>query len=186
MSEAYAGKARAFMSLQNYREALKVIEDAIKTFQNDPELYYIRGLLNFQRAKPVLAIEDYTKALSINAEWNTCQVLLNRGVANEALLNTDQAIEDFTKAIAADPNQVGAYTARGNALYNTARYKDATDDFKKAETLTPDNSVIIYNIGMSYFKDGDKATACKYFQKSCSLENNNACKMVVLNCSDRK
>lgn len=186
MTEAYAGKARALMGLQNYKDAMKVAEDAIKNLKDDPELYYVRGLLNYQRGKLILAIEDYTKVLSLNADWNTCQVFLNRGLANDALQRSELALLDFTSAIKADPNNASAYVARGNVLYNIAKYQKSAEDFKKADILTPDNPVIIYNVGMAYYKDNDKVSACKYFQKSCSLGNNNACKMVVLNCSDRK
>ena len=186
MTEAYAGKARALMGLQNYKDAIKVTEDALKKFRNNPELYYIRGMLNYQRGKPMLAIGDYNKVLSLNANWNTCQVFLNRGIANDALQQSDQAIQDFTKAILADPNYAGGYIARGNVLYNVGKYQQAVEDFKKAEILNPDNPVITYNIGMAYYKDEDRAAACKFFQKSCSQGNNNACKMVALNCSDRK
>ena len=186
MTEAYSGKARALMNLQNYKDAMKVTEDALKIFQDDPELYYIRGLLNYQRGKPMLSVDDYDKVLSINADWNTCQVFLNRGIANDALQKPDNAIQDFTKAIIADPNNAGGYIARGNILYDIASYLEAADDFKKAEILSPDNSVITYNIGMSYYKVNDRTSACKYFQKSCSQGNSNACKMIVMNCSDRK
>ena len=184
MIEAHAGKARALMGMQNYKDALKVIEDAIKTsFRNDPELHYIRGLLNYQRGNYKLAIDDYDKSLLIDANWNPYQLFLNRGLANEAFLKPDLAVQDFTKAITADPNNAGAFIARGNTLYNLAKYKEAVDDFLKAEVLNPDNSVISYNIGMSYYKGDDKASACKYFQKSCSQGNSNACRMVVVNCS---
>ena len=184
MTEAYAGKARAYMGMQNYKDALKVIEDAIKTaFRNDPELYYIRGLLNYQRGNHKLAIDDYDKSLSIDANWNAYQVFLNRGIANDAFSKPDLAVQDFTRAIMADPNNAGGYIARGNILYNTAKYREAVDDFIKAEVLNPDNSVISYNIGMSHYKAEDRVSACKYFQKSCSQGNSNACRMVVVNCS---
>ena len=184
MTEAYAGKARAYMGMQNYKEAMKVIEDAIKsTFRNDPELHYIRGQLNFQRGNHKLAIDDYDKSLSIDANWNAWQVFLNRGLANDALGKPDLAIQDFTKAIIADLNNAGGYIARGNTLYNLAKYKEAVDDFLKAEILNPDNSFISYNVGMSYYKGDDMASACKYFQKSCTQGNSNACRMVVVNCS---
>jgi len=183
MTEAYAGKTRAYMGMQNYKEAMKVIEDAIKSFRDDPELHYIRGLLNYQRGNPKLAIDDYDKSLSIDANWNAWQLFLNRGLANEALGKPDLAIQDFSKAIIADPNNAGGYIARGNILYNIAKYKEAVDDFLKAEILYPDNSIISYNIGMSYYKVDDKASACKYFQKSCTQGNSNACRMVVVNCS---
>ena len=186
MIEAYAGKARALMGLQNHKEALKVVEDVLRIFQNDPELNYIRGLLNHQRGRPSLAVDDYDKVISINANWNTFQVYFNRGLANEALQKSDLAILDFTSAITADPNQVGGYFARGNILYSIAKYKEAVEDFRKAEILSPDNSVITYNVGMSYHKDENKASACRYFQKSCSQGNNDACKMVLVNCSERR
>lgn len=186
MPEAYAGKARTYMGLQNYKEAMKVTEDALKNFPNDVELHFTHGLLNNQRGKPKLAVADYDKVLSINPKWNTFQVYLNRGIANEAYLDHELAIQDFSKAIALDPNSSSAYMARGNVHYVMARYEEAVTDFKRAEILSPDNSVITYNIGMAYYKNEDKASACKYFQKSCSQGNSNACKMVVLNCSDRK
>jgi len=184
MIEAHAGKARAYMGMQNHKDALKVIDDAIKTaFRNDPELHYIRGLLNYQRGNHKLAIDDFDKSLSIDANWNACQVFLNRGLANEALAKPELAVQDFTSAIIADPNNAGVYIARGNVLYNLSKYKEAVDDFLKAEVLNPDNSVISYNIGMSYYKIDDKAAACKYFQKSCAQGNSNACRMMLMNCS---
>ena len=186
MAEAYSGKARALIGQQKQKDALKVAEDALKLFPNDLELYYVRGLLNFQSGKYKPAVDDYDKVLSLNAEWNIYQVYLNRGFANDALQRPDMAMQDFTKAITADPNNAGGYVARGNLQYNNAKYMDAAEDYKKAEILNPDNSVIVYNIGMSYYKIEDKATACRYFQKACSMKNDNACKMVVLNCSDRK
>ena len=185
-TEAYSGKARALRGLERFKEAMKTIEDALSMFPNDPELYYIRGLLNFQRQLYKSAIDDYDKALSLNAEWNAYQIYLNRGFANEAFKNPNGAIQDFTKAITVDLNNAGGYVARGNALYNIAKYQDAAEDYKKAEILSPDNSVITYNIGMAYYKDEDKTSACRYFKKACTQGNSNACRMVVVNCSERK
>jgi len=186
MAEAYSGKARALMGQQRQRDALKVTEDALRLFPNDPELYYVRGLLNYQSGRHKPAVDDYDKVVSLNAEWNTYHLYLNRGFANDALLKPDLALQDFTRAIAADPNNAGGFVARGNLQYNNAKFLDAAEDFRKAEILNPDNSVIVYNIGMCYYKIEDRATACRHFQKACSMKNDNACKMVVLNCSDRR
>jgi len=186
MTEAYSGKARALMGLQNQRDAIKVTEEALVMFPNEPELYYIRGLLNFQRGLYKTATDDYDKALSLNADWNTFQIYLNRGLANDALKIPNMAIQDFTKAIIADPNNANGYVARANTLYNMAKFQEAIVDYKKAEVLSPDNSVITYNIGMAYYRDEDKTSACRYFQKACSQGNSNACRMVVVNCSDRR
>jgi len=187
MTEAHAGKARALMSMQNNRDAMRVIEDAIKaSFRNEAELFYIRGLLNFQRGNHKQAIEDYDMALSVNASWNVFQIFLNRGLANDAQSKPDLAIQDFSKSIIADPNNAGGYLARGNVLYSLSRFSEAVDDFLKAEVLNPDNNVIPYNIGMAYQRNNDRASACRYFQKSCTQGNANACRSVVLNCTDRR
>jgi tetratricopeptide (TPR) repeat protein len=186
MSEAYCGKARVLMAKQNYKEAMILIEDAIqKSFNNEPDLHYVRGLLNYQRGKYKLAIDDYDWVLVISANWNSYQVFLNRGIAYHAFGKPDFALQDLTKAITIDPNNIGGYIARGNVLYQIAEYREAIEDFKKAEVLNPENSVNTYNIGMSYFKLGDKTSACKYFQKSCLQDNKNACKMLIMNCSSR-
>ena len=187
MTEAHAGKARSLMAMQNNRDAMRAIEDAIKTsFRNDAELFYIRGLLNFQRGNHKLAVDDYDMSLSVNASWNAYQVFLNRGLANDAQSKPDLALQDFSKAIIADPNNAGGYLARGNVLYALSRFSDAVEDYLRAEVLNPDNNVITYNIGMSYQRNNDRAAACRYFQKSCSQGNANACRSVVLNCTDRR
>jgi tetratricopeptide (TPR) repeat protein len=186
MTEAYAGKARSYMSLQNNKEGLRVIESALDAFPNNAELNYVCGLLNFQRGKLQYAVESYDKALSADSKWNPFFVYLNRGLANEALLEYDFAVQDFSKAIAADPNGSAAYIGRGNVYYVMYRYEEAITDFKKAEILNPDNSIITYNIGMAYHRNDDRSSACKYFQKSCAQGNNNACKMMLLNCTDRR
>ena len=187
MSEAYAGKALVNMAMQKYKEAMIIIEEAIqKSFNNEPELHYVRGLLNYQRGKYKLAIDDYDWVLVISANWNNYQVFLNRGIAYHAFGKPDHAVQDITKAITIDPNNVSGYIARGNVLYQIAEYRDAIEDFKKAEILNPEeNSVNTYNIGMSYYKLGDKTLACKYFQKSCFQNNKNACKMLIMNCSGK-
>ena len=71
MAEAHAGKARSYMSLQNHKSAMKVIEDVLGKFPNHPELHYIYGLLNFQRGKPKLAVENYdqVKDTKDGFEW---------------------------------------------------------------------------------------------------------------------
>jgi len=40
-------------------------------------------------------------------------------------------------------------------------------------------------MGMAYFKQNDKRNACERFHKACSMGNNNACKMIILECSGK-
>lgn len=186
MVDAYSSKAIVYLEMQKPKDGMKVCDDALKKFPNEPDLYFVRGLLNYQLGRPKLSIGDYDKLLSLDADWNPFQVFLNRGRAHEALKKRELALQDYSKVILADPNSSGGYIARGTLLYGLAKYPEAADDFIKAEVLSPDNPVITYNIGMSYFKHNDKTSACRYFQKACAAGSQNACKMVIEKCSVRR
>jgi Tfp pilus assembly protein PilF len=61
----------------------------------------------------------------------------------------------------------------------------AVEDYKKAIECNPDNAALYFNMGMAFFKQNDKRNACERFHKACSMGNNNACKMIILECSGK-
>jgi len=56
------------------------------------------------------------------------------------------------------------------------------DDFNKVLELGQENSAILFNLGMSYFRLEQKEKACPLLQKSCTLGNKNACRMSLMEC----
>ncbi|MDP4209949.1 MAG: tetratricopeptide repeat protein [Bacteroidota bacterium] len=182
--KAIVGKAKVMDQQGNSKEAYRILDEVILHQPQNPEFYYARGLLNNSTGKYARALLDFEKVISLNANFNSFGINFNRGISFLNLSLLDNAIEAFNKAIGFDPQSATAYHSRGLANYQMENYKESIDDFIKSDELNPNNPVTYYNLGMTYLKMNDKGNACFYFHKSCRLNNTNACKMIVLECSD--
>jgi tetratricopeptide (TPR) repeat protein len=90
---------------------------------------------------------------------------------NQSELN--ESIIRFNKAINLDPNDVEAYGGRGVSLQHLQRYKEAIDDFLKAEKLGLNTTSLYSNLGFSYYKLNESAKALFYLEKAIDLEEFN-------------
>jgi tetratricopeptide (TPR) repeat protein len=181
--QATTGKAKVMNQLGNAKEAYRILDEAIQT-QPNAEYYYARGMLNNSKEKYSKAIQDFDKAISLKPAFNMFGLYLNRGATYLTLKEMNKALEDFDKAVELDPKNAPAYHSRGLVHYEQGDYEDAIADFLKATDLNPNNSSAYYNLGMAYYKTNNVESACLYFHKSCPLGNTNACKMIIMICSD--
>jgi len=112
---------------------------AIKLDPNNPEVYYLRGIVYYERKDYDRAIKDYNKAIKINPK--VAMIYNNRGKAYEFKGDNKKAFEDYNKAIEIDSNYVIAYINRGN-LYaiSEGTLNMAIDDYNTALSLDPNNA----------------------------------------------
>ena len=181
--QATTGKAKVMNQLGNPKEAYRILDEAIQT-QPNAEYYYARGMLNNSKEKYTKAIQDFDKAFSLNPTFNAFGLYLNRGATYLTLKEMDKALSDFSKAVELDPKNAPAYHSRGLVHYEQGDYEDAINDFLKSTDLNPNNNVAFYNLGMAYYKTNNVESACLYFHKSCPLGNTNACKMIIMICTE--
>jgi tetratricopeptide (TPR) repeat protein len=184
--QAIIGKSKVLNQLGKIKEAFAMLDNAIESDPSSPNLYYARGLLNNIHKRYSKSVPDFDKAFSLNPNYNTFGLHLNRGIAFYNLEEYMNAITDFDEALELDPKNPTVYHSRGLAYYDFGNYDEAIEDFLKLNDLTPNNPVTLYNLGMAYYKNSDLENSCMYFHKSCQLKNTNACKMIVLNCTDVK
>lgn len=76
--------------------------------------YNNRGLALYHIDKDQIALEDFSKAIALNA--NDPNVLFNRGNVYLHLSKFDEAREDFEKAIRLEPTSAKFYHAKGLAF----------------------------------------------------------------------
>ncbi len=183
--QAYIGKSKAYNLLGDSKEAFKVLDDAIQAFPTNAELLLARGLLNNNKEKYSKALNDFDKALQLNP-LNAFVVYFNRGLAFSNLQEYESALSDFNEAATLDSTNANAFYSRGLANYQLGNYEISVKDFLRSDELNPNNSVTYYNLGMSYYKLEDVENACIYFHKSCGMKNTNACKMIIMSCSDKQ
>ena len=104
--------------------------------------YYLQGNYDYETGNCQKAIEDYTKALSINPHY--AQVYNNRAYTNMRLRNYQDALTDLDTAIALKPDYVHALMNRGDIhnFYFAIDRQAAINDYKSVIAITgPTNGV---------------------------------------------
>ena len=166
------------------KEALRVVELAIRDHPEEPELYYLRGIINNTREKYSRAINDFDQALALPGGNDQYKIFLGRGISHMNLVEYEQAMSDLSRSIYLNDTIASSYHSRALLNYELKDYSAAINDFIKALDYSDvGNAVLYFNLGMSYFRLEDNLNACPYFHKSCTLGNNNACRMVLMECA---
>ncbi|MFN8208675.1 MAG: tetratricopeptide repeat protein [Bacteroidales bacterium] len=183
---AFRGKVLSMYFTGQEKEAMALVESRIKSKPEESLYYYLNGLLLTLKQKYNKALEYFDKALALNPGDIAASCYLNRGIAYLGVEENEHARDDLNEAISLDTTNLVAYLSRGRAYYNLRSYEEAIQDFTRVVTLSPTNDAAFYNLGMAYYRIENKASACQNFHKACSMGNNNACRMIVMECSEVK
>jgi tetratricopeptide (TPR) repeat protein len=73
-----------------------------------------------------------------------------------------QARRYYLKAVELDPGLAEGYNNLGNIFYNSKKWAEAINYYKKAIRVEPD-AVRYYNLGLTYMQSGDNRQAVQYF-----------------------
>ena len=166
-------------SKNNFTDAIKNVNEAMKLNNKIPEAYYYRGMFKFNNNDYKGATEDYSKAILLKPDFT--EAYNNRGYTDNFLKDYKHALEDCNKAIQLKPDLDEAYNTRGFTKFNIAinqhaasaqlLLKEAIDDFNKATELNAKNFDAIYNRGNARFSLNDKTGACEDWKKVVSETN---------------
>lgn len=122
---------------QKYHDALTVVNEAIKQFPNNAELYNSRGMILLFLDSPNAAMVDINKALAISPNVDSSYV--SRGMCKYDLGDYKGALSDFNKAIELNPKNDSAYSMRGIVRLNDGDFDGADADFKLSNKLSEEN-----------------------------------------------
>lgn len=182
-SEALQKQINLYFLMKNDKEALRCAEEAIGRHPNNPDFYYLRGVINNSRGKYGKALDDFEVGISLKPEANEYKYYLGRGVSHMNLTEYDLALADFSSAIEKNDTVASAYYSRAMASYEIKEYASAVTDFLKALDLNGGNAALYFNLGMSYYRNNEKEKACPYLHKACTMGNTNACRMALMECA---
>lgn len=94
----------------------------------------------------------------------------------------NDSIEESKRALAVSPGYFDAYEQLGDIYYITDSFEMSLESYKNAEKLRPNNTELLYRIGLNFERMNKKTQALDYFKKSylsdtrndflkCKLEN---------------
>jgi tetratricopeptide (TPR) repeat protein len=131
------------------------------------EEYYNRGNTYKKQGNLTQAIDDYTKAISINSKH--AKAYYNRGNIYAKQDNLLQAIDDYTKAIEINPRYKDAYYNRGNTYGKQGNLIQAITDYTNAIEIDSTYATAYCNRGNAYQTQGNFQQAIADYSKAIEL-----------------
>lgn len=172
--DAYFARALSYKKLSYFELSLSDFKEARERngHFSQSELFYFTGVCNNALERYQDAVDDYSKAISLNYEPLE-DVYVNRAHTYYALSNYDGAINDATEAINLNNKYYYAYYVRGNAHVGMENYYDAITDYNTAiksgrSSSSIDNNTyaeLFFRRGVAYFNIGPDYNSYKYAEQ---------------------
>ena len=155
--------------LENYEQALTVINQAISLFPNNPNHYNEKYVVLSRLKRYDEGLAAITQAIDLapRAAWYS-----NRGNLYSDLQKYELALSDYNKAININPNYAKAYLNRGNLYHNQQKYELALADYNKAIKINPNLVEAYYNRGSLYSDLQKYELALSDYNKAIELDSN--------------
>lgn len=168
--ELYSHRARAYISIQEYKKASKDLDKAITMQPDNAQLYFFRAYSETELNHLKNAVEDYSK--SIELDENFQEAYYNRAAVKMELEQYEGIMDDLQKVQSMDPES--EYVAFSLALlsYENEDYEEAIKLFKTLIENTYDKEIKLdanYYIADSYDALKDTENACLYFYKAMKM-----------------
>tara|TARA_E500000178_G_scaffold356659_1_gene436754 strand:- start:12375 stop:14600 length:2226 start_codon:yes stop_codon:yes gene_type:complete len=167
----YINLGNCLKELESYEEALKYYNKALEINKYNPIIYNNIGTIYGVTKNNNLALESFSKAIEINEDYiealiNRAEILINRDMNDEGLL-------DLNKAIKLSPDNYRCNYLLGVFHYDTKNYKIAVKYFIKINELVPEKRETLNNVGMCYLHLKEYDKSIKYFDLAINADLNN-------------
>jgi tetratricopeptide (TPR) repeat protein len=127
------------------KEAIKLVNQAIKLQPSYTQAYILRGWLHSQLKNNSQALLDYDKAILIDPEYDASYLL--RASTKIALEDRAGALNDYNKAISINPESFIALENRGSIKMFLGDARGALDDFSRANKINNNSDRLIALMG---------------------------------------
>lgn len=177
-------KIEILVNKEDYNQAIKLLEDEIKTHPNTPDSYYLLGKIyesvEFENGKYYQKMDYYyNKYLTLapkgefadKASLKIAQYYISIGLKNQDVAILDKALLILNGL---DKSNKDVKMALGAIYLNKQNYDKAISEFEKSAGLEPNELIIKYNsLGYAYIKNGDFKNARKVLEIAAVIDSGN-------------
>jgi tetratricopeptide (TPR) repeat protein len=149
-----------YSQLNDFEEAAKYIDVAIKQEPNNPKPYFFKGLALSRNNEFPEAERLFKKAIELKKDDDTYYFYL--ATVQEKQNKLDDTIRSLKKAIEYNPENAMVFNYLGY-LYaeNNINLDESVELIQKALALSPSNGAYLDSLGWAYYKKGDINQAIK-------------------------
>lgn len=150
---SYWYRGDSLLELERFEEAERDLSVYVREVPEDVDGWSYRGYARIERGNDRGAIDDYTKAIAIDA---TCPwFYTQRGMARFKLEDHHAAIADLDRALTLDSEDGETYFVRGRSHLSIDDHAAAVDDFTSSIRLGYALAPSYYNRGLARRWKGD-------------------------------
>lgn len=180
--EIYAMRAETYLQMGKFDDALRDYNTLIDIFKTkDIKVYAMHADANYKKNDLPAAIKDCNKMAALNREYAPAYLLRGKIYTQQGKSKYVLALNDFKRVCELEPNNVEAWTRRGNLLFETAKYAEAIEILNKSIDLKPD-AAVYYTRSKCFYKTNNKKACCADLEKAASMGNKEAKKDIGIVC----
>ena len=171
---AYAGLAEGYLRKDGYAPDPQwkslAMENARRAVELNGDLAVAQlayGMAALRAGRRDEALQSLTRARDLEPRHTLVLLVLGDFYRGE---QPEKAEEFYRAAIAAAPDDWRTHISLGQLRYLKARYHEAIEEWEIAQKLTPDNVLVLRNLGGAYHAVGRTDDAATAFQRALEIE----------------
>jgi len=171
LSEAYSALSLAYLSKKLYEDASSAGQKAIELDPNNYIAFWILGRIYHSADRDLEAIELYKKVISLNPDFYAAYSDL--AASYETLNNMEEynkminiSLEVYPRYISQHPDDSRAHIFYANDLARADKIPEAKAEMQRAIELSPNDTLMLYNVACFMSLLGDKKASIGYILKS--------------------
>lgn len=145
------------------KKGLPLIKQLVINYPGNARALYAQAVVEVASGDLPAAEETLEQVISLDSQWEQPRILIASLMADSG--RVDEAMESFQDSLKALPKKATSLRRTyARHLVQNERYEEAIDQFKLLQTQLPEDTDILYALGMLYIEIGDLKTARGYWQ----------------------
>ena len=170
-AEAHTSRALALTLRQQYDEARREFESALRLNPMLYEAHYFYGRACFTEGKLEEAVSHYRDAWRVRPEdyqaiYLSAEALVKLGRRDEALEASRLGVKLADAHLELNPDDARAWYLSAGALMRLGQREEATERARRASTIDPEDSGVLYNVGCVHALAGSTGEALDHLDKA--------------------
>lgn len=170
-AEAHTSRALALTLRQQYDEARREFESALRLNPILYEAHYFYGRACFTEGKLEEAVSHYRDAWRVRPEdyqaiYLSAEALVKLGRPDEALEASRLGVKLADAHLELNPDDARAWYLSAGALMRLGQREEAIERARRASTIDPEDSGVLYNVGCVYALAGSVDEALNHLDKA--------------------
>ena len=153
---------------ENTEETEIAIENLEKKYPKRYEVLVAKGHLEFLNKKYLKAIKSYTEVITLEPEF--AKGWYNLGCMQDLNGDKEGAIVSFRKSISLGIDDSRAFNNLAGLLSDSS---EKEENYLKAIELSPNDTVLKFNLGTFYANEGNNTKALEYLEGSIEAKSSN-------------